>query len=338
MSKIKLIILTTAIIRPELHNTSIKLFYDKYFLPNKDTINDIYEIYHIINIDQPEKLKKYFTIEQTIKNFDEIIPNDINKIYIIPEEPSFLGAFKNIVNKIKELDLYSDKNIYWWFEDDWIGTNDLNFFEIIKLVNKFNNCALTLTCNSQLSSFRGGPVMNNYFFRNYFDIENMGIMNNTCDPERQVFKFLSAKSEIVYSRSSKYKRELKTELDKKISLIMIYFDTEYLSIVPDFGTSFYQTKFNQNIQYDKYIVMINNYDFENINYIEYNDKDNKDNINNHLNYTKTSLNDFIDCFNSNSIVYLIIKPYCFEDCGREFSQKYNLIKGWIKLGDPTTYS
>jgi len=57
MTDNKLIICTTALIRGDLQRQSMGKFYKEFnqYLQN-------YEIYHIINIDQPNNLKKYFSI------------------------------------------------------------------------------------------------------------------------------------------------------------------------------------------------------------------------------------------------------------------------------------
>jgi hypothetical protein len=333
--KQKLIIMTTAITRPTLHNQSIGNFYLKYYFPYKNDIDEYFDLYHVINIDWPDKLKQYFTVEDTINNFNEIIPETVTKIYNTPENPSFLQAFKNIMYKIEEHNLLSLDNWYWWFEDDWIGTNNLNFFQIIKFIKNFKNSALTMTRNCQIGSFRGGPIMNGFYFLNYFNIERLGYMNNTCDPERQVSRFIGAKNVIEFPNSLSKKRELINEYDKQINLLLIYFDPNISRISPDFSFGFYKEKFNKEIFFKHHICIINNYDINEILYLNFDLNNDLNNINSYKNF---NLNELTQIFFSDSITYIIIKPYCFEDCGRDFASSYNLIKGWQKIGDKITYS
>jgi len=334
---IKLIIMTTALIRPILHNHSIKIFYDTYYYPNKSIIDKDFEIYHIINIDSPDKLKQYFTLDETIDNFNKIIPENVNKVYITPEKPAFLDAFKNIMRKINELNLISDKNIYWWFEDDWKATKEFEtflFFDIVKQYTIFSNCAITMTHNCQLGSFRGGPIMNGYFFRKYFDLENLGLMNNTCDPERQVVSYLTSKKPIITNvkRNTGHIRDISLEEDRKIYLNLVYLNNN-TKISADFGLSYYKLKYNEHIKFICHIVI--NLDDSNVLVLNYEESVNNCDI---KNFTKMSKMEFYKQFdNIQSIVYTIIKPFNFEDIGRDFSEKYNLIKSWKKIGDVTTY-
>ena len=93
----KIIILTPSIIRGDFHIKSIGKFYNYFYKYLKSK----YEIYHIINIDEPENLKKYFNKYETIGVYNEIIPEGINKIYITEPNPGFLQAWKKIVLKIE---------------------------------------------------------------------------------------------------------------------------------------------------------------------------------------------------------------------------------------------
>lgn len=324
--------MTTAITRPDLHNESIKKFYDYYYIKNKNNIDNDFNIYHIINIDYPEKLKKFFTVIETIDNFNNIIPDSINKYFITPENCSFLNAFKNIMYKINELDISDNNNIYWWFEDDWMLTkDDFNFFDIIKKFTNFNSCALTMTSNAQIGSFRGGPLMNKYYFDNYFNIEKLGYMNTTCDPEKQVARYMGAKGSIFFSKEKQIIRELK-EYDNKIIILLCYINTNFNKIKPDFGISYYQNKFNTSIIFEYHVINI-------IDNVYYYIKYNLDvNLTDKKEYKKIDINILYNIFYTKSIIYTIIKPFIFEDIGRNYALKYNLIKSWNKIGDLTTYS
>ncbi len=339
--KIKLVIMTTAITRPDLHNSSIKIFYEKYYLNNQrekqEDIDKKFEIIHIINIDWPEKLKNYSTVEETIVNFNKIIPENVTKIYIKTEEPSFLNAYKNIMRKILELNLLSDENFYWWFEDDWVCKEELKFFNILELLKIFWFSAMTMTRNSQLGSFRAGPIMNGAFFINYYNIEQMCFMNDTCDPERQVVRYLSAKSSIYFDENKSIVRKLNNDNEKIIHLVLIYFDKSYNKINLDFGYTFYKDKFNESIQLISHILKITNYDYDSIEYVSCH-QDTIINLSDKNNYSKITINEFKNMISSSSIVYYTIKPYTFEDIGRDYAKEHNLIKAWNKIGDKLTYS
>lgn len=77
-----LVILTTAITRGTFHKRSIGKFYKLY----NDLLKD-FSIYHIINLDLPEKLKNEFTKKETFTLFNEIIPKNVNVSFIDNDEP-----------------------------------------------------------------------------------------------------------------------------------------------------------------------------------------------------------------------------------------------------------
>jgi hypothetical protein len=332
-NKINFIIMTTAIIRPELHNKSIKGFYDTHYLPHKEKIDKLMDIYHIINIDQPDKLKEYFTLESTIENFNKIIPENVHKIYITPEKPSFLQAYKNIMHKINELNLLNEKNIYWWFEDDWLTNGYIDFFETIKVLIGIKNSAMTFTNNAPIGSFKGGPVMSGSYFIKYFNIENLGYMNDTCDPEIQVRRYISAKGDILFPDEKKIKRELKEKYEQIIHLSMLYVDWRYTKIKTDYNIDFYSAKFNPKIKF--YYHIVNTRPDGHFEYLYFNGKTT---ITNCKRYKQLNHDELNKKFNTESIVYFIVKPFLLDDCGRDFATKFNLIKGWTKFGDSITYS
>lgn len=341
--KKKIIIMTTAIIRPNLHNTSIGNFYKNYISESKfkDDIINNFDIYHIINIDSPEKLKPYFTAQETIDNFNKIIPDNVNKIYIPTEKPNFLSAFKNIMHKINELNLLSPDNYYWWFEDDWsVKQIDFNFFDQIVNILIFYNCNMTLVYNTPLGSFRGGPIMNGYYFINHFNIENLGIMNNTCDPEKQVSKYLTCNKGIISADKSIIVREIKNDMDRYINLVLVYNDCDFNKIDDNFIGFFYERNFNKEIMLNYYIILINNYDYNDINYLNLKYDKHQD-INNYIknkdNYNKSSFELFKNNIDNHSITYFMIRPFIIEDCGRKYAKQYNLVKAWKNPGDEITY-
>jgi hypothetical protein len=184
----KIIFGTASIIRGDFHKQTIGKFYQIYSELLKN-----YDIYHIINIDQPKNLKNYFTFYETIFLFNQIIPDFVKKIYITPSIPSFTGAFKNIVKKADEI--IDEDSIFWWLEDDWEPKNNYNFIELIQNYWNLENCSFTFSTNAPFGSFRGGPLMGYSYFKNYFCIPDK--MNDTCDPEKQISRFLRNNKEII---------------------------------------------------------------------------------------------------------------------------------------------
>jgi hypothetical protein len=177
----KFIFGTASIIRGDFHKLTIGKFYDIYSELLKN-----YEVIHIINIDQPENLKNYFTVYETIYLYNKIIPDFVKKIYITPDRPSFACAFKNIINKADEI--IDEESLFWWLEDDWEPKNNYNFIEIIKDYWKLENCCFTFSTNAPFGSFRGGPLINYSYFKKYFSSNKK--ITNTCDPEKEMSQYL----------------------------------------------------------------------------------------------------------------------------------------------------
>lgn len=300
----KFIIMTTAIIRPELHKKSIGNFYSKYYIEYKDYVDKHFEIHHVINIDSPDKLKPFFSSQETMDNFNKIIPETIHKHYIITETPGFGKAFENIMKKINELGLLDSSNYYFWFEDDWELTYQFNFFLYINEAMRFKCCAMTNTSNTQCGSFRGGPIMNGEFFLRYFNLVNLGVFSNDKDPERQVVRFIGKYGNF-------FCRKLK-HFDKLIKLVQIHRKNVNLHS-DDLGESFYSTKFHKKICFEKH-------------YITMEDPTNPYYLSNNNEYEQMSYDKILEKLNTDSIVYLILKPYNFIDCGREFADQYKLQK------------
>jgi hypothetical protein len=315
----KLIILTTSIIRGDFHNMSIGKFYDyfyKYF--------EQFEIYHIINIDEPENLKKYFNKYETIYNYDKIIPEKVNKIYINENNPGFLRAYKKIINKIEELNLLDDNYIYYWSEDDWEPKNDYNivkFFDFLKC----KNSAYTFTDKAPLGSFRGGPFMTGSYFKNIFNIKKY--MNETCDPERQMQRWLRGgnnKNGNVFIHRLSIQND---DIQNDTIHIIIVCKKCFLNI-SDINISYYNSGYDKSIKFYHHVLSYdsdfnlqhslisndNKYDLKNINHDE-----------------------LLNIFNNDCIKYFIIKPTIFEDIGRKFNEKYEL-KKWLTINDDVHYS
>jgi hypothetical protein len=163
---------------------------------------------------------------------------------------------------------------------------------------------MTNTSNSQCGSFRGGPIMNGEFFLRYFNLVNLDVFNRDKDPERQVVRFIGKYGQF-FSKKLNYN-------DKQIKLVQIHRKGIQLH-KDDLGEAFYSDKFNKNIQFEKHYIMMEN------TYTLFYSINNQD-------YEQCTYDNILEKIDTESIVYLILKPYNFIDCGREFADKYNLLK------------
>ena len=137
----RIIILTPAIPRPNLHKESVKSFYDN-ILMNKDYKN--YDIIHIINIDNPKKISSLgSTIEDTINNFDSIIPSFVKKIYINDGEANFTKAYIKLFLKVEEF-LNQSKCYIIWLEDDWLFKKNYSIIKILNIIKDYKFSTFSL--------------------------------------------------------------------------------------------------------------------------------------------------------------------------------------------------
>jgi hypothetical protein len=315
----KLIILTTSIIRGDFHKKSIGKFYEYFYEYLKE-----YEVYHIINIDEPEKLKEFFNKNETIEIYNSIIPENINKIFITEENPGFLQAWKKIVSKIEEMQLIDDNYLYYWLEDDWEPRNKYDIIKLLKCLN-FKNSAYSITDNSPLGSFRGGPFMSGSYFNNIFNIKKY--MNNTCDPEKQMQRWLRGNYQ-KNGNETLHRLSIKNDNieNKKINIIIVC-KNENINL-NDLNKHHYKKGFDKSIKFYYHLIVYNdNYE------IKYSSI-NEDNNYNLQNIDSIELKKI---FEDNSIKYFVIKPSIQFDIGRFFNKEYNLNK-WSRIEHNTCYS
>ena len=251
-----LVILTTAITRGTFHEKSIGKFYNLY---NNHLMN--YNIYHIINLDLPKKLSNTFTKKESLDVFKRIIPSNVNTIIIDNTNPGFLNAYKNVVKKAIELNLNNDETLYWWFEDDW-DTEKFNkdLFKIINLFPMNVPVAFNSVISSPLGSFRSGPIMTGIYFKKYFDIVTNNVVNNTCDPERQVSRWISG----IKRKNGKKMIERPILNDNTINIIFFYYNTSKIN-TNDFPNWWYERKdkYNSDLTFKYHAIKTNNLiDFE----------------------------------------------------------------------------
>lgn len=315
----KLIILTTSIIRGDFHSRSVGKFYE-YF--NKHL--EKYDIYHIINIDEPENLKKYFNKYETMGVYNKIIPEKVNKVFINEPNPGFLQAYKKIVSKIEELGLIDDLYLYLWLEDDWEPKNQYDITKFFDLF-KFTNTAYTFTDRSPLGSFRGGPFMTGSYFKNIFNIRKY--MNDTCDPERQMQRWLRGGYQKNGNLSIHRFSFQNSNIDNTTINIIILCDKNKIEI-GDLNKHHYNSGFDKSINFIFHLIV---YDEQfNLKYSKIDEK-------NYYNLLDIDINELETIFGDNSIKYFIIKPSIMFDIGREFNTEYGL-KKWMKIEDNTGYS
>lgn len=313
-----LVILTTAITRGNFHERSIGKFYKLY----NDLLKD-FSIYHIINLDLPEKLKNTFTKKETFALFNEIIPKNVNVSFIDNDEPGFLNAYKNVVIKANTLDLECKNTLVWWFEDDWDVSNfNKDLFNIIKLFPTNLCYAFNSVINSPLGSFRGGPIMTFSYFKKYFDIVSNNVVNKFCDPERQVNRWVSG----IKRRKTK-KRNIVD--DVLINIIFFYHNTSKISVheIPNWYYN-KKNKFNEKLIFKYHAIKSENLiDFY---------YSNVDFINKRFDFKKKEINEINELLNNKGINYIYLKPYIFSDIGRKFIKEFKL-KKWVGINDGTSY-
>lgn len=315
----KLVILTASIIRGDFHKKTIGKFYEFFYEYLKE-----YDIYHIINIDEPKNLKFFFNKYETMQVYNEIIPEKVNTVFINEPNPGFLHAYKKLVSKVEELDLINDDYLYYWLEDDWEPKSNYNIEQIFTLL-KYPNTSYTCSNNAPLGSFRGGPFMTGSYFKNVFNIRQY--MNDTCDPERQMQRWVRGGNNENGNSFMHRLSIINENIDnKQIHLIMVcpnskietYDLCNWLYKSPPYERSisfqFHLITYNEHFELQYSIVKDDKYDLKSI--------------------TQTEL-DLI--FNNLSIKHFVIKPIIMVDRGRQFNEKYDL-KKWAKITDGTSYS
>lgn len=315
----KLVILTASIIRGDFHQKTIGKFYEFFYEYLKE-----YDIYHIINIDEPKNLKLFFNKYETMHVYNEIIPEKVNTIFINEPNPGFLQAYKKLVSKVEELNLINNDYLYYWLEDDWEPKSNYNIEKFFTLF-KYQNTSYTCTNSSPLGSFRGGPFMTGSYFKNIFNIRQY--MNDTCDPEKQMQRWIrggnNKNGNSFIHRLSITNQNID---NKQIHLIMVCHISKiettdlcnWIYKSPPYDSSicfqFHLITYNEHFELQYSIVKADKYDLKSI--------------------TQTELDSI---FNNVSIKHFVIKPVIMTDRGRQFNEQYDL-KKWAKITDGTSYS
>ena len=250
----------------------------------------------------------------------------VNTIIIDNENPGFLNAHKNVVKKANELNIFNEKTLVWWFEDDWDVSNfNKDLFNIIQLFPFSQPYAFNSVQSSPLGSFRGGPIMNALYFKKYFDIVSNNIANDTCDPERQVSRWISG---IKRKNGNKMIHRI-IENDNTITIVFFYYKDAKIRI-DEIPHSYYcrKDKYNENLCFHYYVIQSN--DLKTFSFGKVNIKDKE------LRLEETPLNIIFETLENHGIHYIVIKPYHFADIGRKFNEEHALQK-WTTINDKTTY-
>jgi len=190
---------TTAINRPELHN----LIFPKW---KKWLLDSGKKLVWVVNIDRIGYLED--TYETTKQNIEQLL-GDINELIILPPQSNgFLGACKNISKYIKS---YVDKNNLnknklnvMWLEDDWDLNTTLSLTTLLQYSGQKTHINLSGIVNNYIWALAPSIIcypfwedifyqawhhqsvdidaekcVGNYFIGNYYDTES--VMNITID-------------------------------------------------------------------------------------------------------------------------------------------------------------
>jgi hypothetical protein len=315
-----LIILTTAITRGEFHRRSIGKFYEQYgpMLRNMD-------VHHIINLDCPNKLADTFTKLETTTLFKEIIPDHIHTHIIDNDTPGFLTAYKNVVRQANELNIINEQSLIWWFEDDWKIINaNKDLFNIISTFPVSQPYAFNSVQGSPLGSFRGGPIMNARYFQTYFDIVSNNVANDTCDPERQVSRWVSGIDR--QNGTQRIHRHIEHNI---VNIIFFYHNTSKIN-VKEFPYTYYDRtdKFSSDLKFNYYAIKS-----QDITRFQFGVMDVHANTIKFEDISKEAMHAQLS---NEGINYVCIKPWMFSDIGREFNTEHSL-KKWTTIHDATSY-
>lgn len=312
----KIVFLTTAITRGDLHTQSIGHFY-------KSVINyfDNYEVYHIINVDCPLKLRNKFNIKETKNLLKKIIPNKVNIIFTekYSDNPSFAKAYINVIDTMHNKNLFSEKNYVWWLEDDWKLIKNYNFSLLLNLLDNNSNTAISLTDKAPLCSLRGGPIMNSLFFKNFFDLSKK--YKDNFDPELKINRNIRLNRTIPV-----YKKDI------YIICLHILNKTKFPYNMQEscfwyYKRKYQEVKFKQGKKIKFILGFIENESSNTIHYklsnnaseLEIKNKKELDNL------TSCSIKNFQMFIKNSSINYISIVPHLFKDIGRQFNKENGII-------------
>ena len=177
------------------------------------------------------------------------------------------------------------------------------------------------TDKSPLGSFRGGPIMSGTYFMNFFNIVNLNVSNNTCDPERQVRRWLSG---INRMNGRKKVHRVISNKNNKIQIVQLIINYNIFN-ESNYMKWYYPGKyFNKNIDFEFTTLLVG----KNLNIFLYDSKKN--------NFNKINNNNILNMFDNDNIKYFNFYPEVFKDIGRKFNEK-NKLEKWSLINHGTRY-
>ncbi len=240
-NKKTIIIGTTSINRPELHNKNIPSWYNWINSVN----HEIYDIRWFINIDWIDKLEK--SIDETKQNYLNIINNI--PIYFLESETgkgNFLQACKRIAVSIeqyvKENNLDPNDVIIIWLEDDWELNSSNISLEYLITVYLSNLTYINLSFLRSNYIHALAPSIINYNLWSKIHLEAWKKQETHIDPEHCAgLYFLKKFTHYKYINNI-------TIINKKVN--EDFFNNEFMN----YGKSFYTYQYDENIIVnDRYI-------------------------------------------------------------------------------------
>lgn len=241
----KIIIITPAIPRPELHTKCISSFYKNLFLTEQFD-----EIIHIINIDSPKKivLENENLISETIKNLNKIIPENVKKIIINEGNSDFCEAYKRIFLEAEQF-LTKDSCLIY-LEDDWeflmvddIGKNIKNFCFFPNVI--YSLSAITISNNPIVYGFNHAKTLINF-------IKNNALINIDPDYILRPLKLPSMNKRVkrnsilkmYFNKDDRFKKHGIKRIDKYANFIYyekqetLYLNLDDIKVNQDFDVNF----------------------------------------------------------------------------------------------------
>lgn len=177
---VKLIIITPAIPRPEIHSKSFKSLYKSL----EPIIN--FDITHIINLDCPQKiLNKGYSYNSTIQNFNVCIPSDVTTHVIKSETANFTSAYCNLWLEAKKF--ITDNTLMLYFEDDWIISDNFMWQSLIKLCTERLNFSDYFTILSRARPDNSPHILSKGYYQSFVEYIEMNkdylINRKKVDPD-----------------------------------------------------------------------------------------------------------------------------------------------------------